>query len=101
MDQRKSRRFDLRLPVELTRAGIRHVSVPGETRNVSSGGVLFTNPDVPLEVGQPVEYYISLPTGKTIGAVRLRCVGKVVRYDKEIQSFAATLERYEFVRSVN
>jgi hypothetical protein len=99
MDQRKSRRFDLRLPVELTRAGMRHVSVPGETRNVSSGGVLFTNPDVPLEVGQPVEYYISLPTGRSIGGVRLRCVGKVVRHEKENHSFAATLERYEFVRS--
>lgn len=101
MDQRKSRRFDLKLPVELTRAGMRHVSVPGETRNVSSGGVLFTNPDVPLEIGQPVEYYISLPTSKAFDAVRIRCMGKVVRHDEEIQSFAATLERYEFVRSSN
>lgn len=101
MDQRKSRRFDLRLPVELTRAGMRNVSVPGETRNVSSGGILFSNPEVPLEIGQPVEYYISLPTGGAIGGVRLRCMGKVVRHDKEIQSFAATLERYEFVRTRN
>lgn len=101
MEQRRSRRFDLKLPVELTRAGMRHVSAPGETRNVSSGGVLFTNPDVPLEIGQPVEYYISLPTGKSIGGVRLRCVGKVVRHEKENQSFAATLERYEFVRPSN
>lgn len=101
MDQRKSRRFELRLPVELTRAGAHYVSVPGETRNVSSGGVLFTNPEVPLEIGLPVEYYISLPTGRNIGEVRLRCMGKVIRHDKEIDSFAATLERYEFVRSSN
>ncbi|HNY40399.1 MAG TPA: PilZ domain-containing protein [Bryobacteraceae bacterium] len=99
MEQRKARRFELRLPVELTRAGVQRVSVPGETRNVSSGGVLFTNSDVPLEIGQPVEYFISLPTGAQIGGVRLRCMGKVVRHDKEIHSFAATLERYEFVRS--
>jgi hypothetical protein len=85
--------------VELTRAGIRKVSIPGETRNVSSGGVLFTNPEVPLEIGQPVEYFISLPTGGHIGTVRLRCMGKVVRHDREVHSFAATLERYEFVRS--
>jgi len=100
-EQRRARRFDLRLPVELTRAGVRKVSSPGETRNVSSGGVLFSNPGVPLEVGQSVEYFISLPTGGQIGDVRLRCVGKVVRHDKEVHSFAATLERYEFVRSVN
>jgi hypothetical protein len=99
MEQRRSQRFELRLPVELTRAGVRKVSVPGETRNVSSGGVLFTNPEIPLEIGQPVEYFISLPTGQRIGDVRLRCMGKVVRHDKEIHSFAATLERYEFVRS--
>jgi hypothetical protein len=33
--------------------------------------------------------------------VRLRCVGKVVRLDKEMagnDSVAATLERFEFVR---
>lgn len=101
MEQRRARRFELRLPVELTRAGIRKVSIPGETRNVSSGGVLFTHPDVPLEIGQTVEYFIGLPTGSRIGEVRLRCVGKIVRHDRELQSFAATLERYEFVRSSN
>ena len=99
MEHRKSKRFDLKLPVELIRAGVRKVSVPGETRNVSSGGVLFSNPEIPLEVGQQVEYFISLPTGNRIGDVRLRCMGKVVRHDKEVHAFAATLERYEFVRA--
>jgi len=97
-EQRKSKRFELRLPVELVRAGSRRVSHFGETKNVSSGGILFTDPSEPIEVGQPIEYLISLPTGKNIGEVRLRCMGTVVRRDEEVQALAATLERYEFVR---
>ena len=98
-DQRKSKRFELKLPVELIRAGSRNVHQTGETRNVSSGGVLFTTESVPVEVGQSIEYLISLPTGGRIGEVRLRCMGKVVRKDEEQQELAATLERYEFVRA--
>lgn len=100
MDQRRSRRYDLKLPVELVRAGGMRVSVPGETCNVSSGGVLFSEPSVPMEVGQPVEYMIDLPTGSQFGAVRLRCMGTVVRHDEDRQFVAATLERYEFVRGI-
>lgn len=97
-EQRRSRRFELKLPLELVRAGSRSVSCLGETRNVSSGGVLFNDPAEPIELGQPIEYMISLPTGKTMGDVRIRCMGKVVRRDGENQGLAATLERYEFVR---
>jgi len=96
-EQRRSKRFELRLPVELTRAGSRRVSHRGETKNLSSGGVLFTS-DSSLEIGQAIEYLISLPTGSEIGGVRLRCMGKVIRRDDRDQATAATLERYEFVR---
>jgi hypothetical protein len=99
IEQRKSKRFELKLPVELTRAGARRVSQVGETKNVSSGGVLIAHPGVSVEIGQPVEYLISLPTGSRIGDVLLRCMGKVVRRDEEQQAIAATLERYEFVRN--
>lgn len=98
-DQRRSKRFELKLPVELIRAGARPVHQLGETVNVSSGGVLFTTEPIAVEVGQSIEYLIGLPTGTRIGEVRLRCMGKVVRKDDERQSFAATLERYEFVRA--
>jgi hypothetical protein len=49
-------------------------------------------------LGESIEYVITLP--RTPGArkeVRLRCVGKVLRGDSE-SAFAATLERYEFLR---
>lgn len=97
-EQRKNKRFDLRLPFEIVGAGqIGHVN--GETRNVSSAGVLFTS-STPLPVGEPIEYLITFP--KAPGArteVRLRCVGKVVREDADMSEFAATLERYEFLRA--
>lgn len=96
IEQRKNQRFELRLPFEIIRAGA-SPKPAGETRNVSSSGVLFTSA-APVEVGEAIEYYITFP--KPPGShseVRLRCVGKVLRNDPE-DSFAATLERYEFLR---
>ena len=96
IEQRKNQRFDLRLPLEIVRGEALSKTV-GETKNMSSSGVLFTV-GAPVEVGEPIEYLITFP--KVPGSkseVRLRCVGKVLRNDPE-ETFAATLERYEFVR---
>ncbi|HUA85111.1 MAG TPA: PilZ domain-containing protein [Bryobacteraceae bacterium] len=96
-EQRKHQRFDLRLPIELIHHGASHKPA-GETKNVSSSGVLFTSA-VPVEVGESIEYMITFP--KVPGAradVRLRCVGKVLRNEPET-TFAVTLERYEFLRT--
>ena len=100
-EQRRSKRFELKLPVEFTRIGPRRITHYGETKNVSSGGVLLTDAPEWVEVGQPVEFLISLPTGRSLGEVRLRCMGKVVRYDPLSRTMAATLERYEFVRTLS
>jgi len=104
-DQRKFRRFELKLPLEVVRTGSSRLSHPGETRNVSSGGVLFIVRSQ-LEIGQPIEYFITLLNA--FGAdVRLHCRGKVVRLEQPVAvpvngespiAVAATLERYEFVR---
>ena len=106
-DQRKTKRFELHLPLKLLRAGSREVNESVETKNLSSGGVLFTS-DQEVQVGDPIEYIITLPSkpGEK-EKVRLHCVGKVIRLDrvkgdansKQVRSVAATLERYEFVRS--
>lgn len=98
-EQRRTRRYDLALPLELVRAGSKRLCNTLETKNLSSGGVLFIEPSENLEIGEPVEYYISLPVPALAGPVRLRCVGKVVRRDHPRGAVAATLERYEFVRS--
>ena len=106
-EQRKSQRFDLRLPIELVRTGAAPLGKLTETRNLSSGGVLFSS-EAQLPVGEPIEYFITLPTGKEANTVRLHCVGTVIRLearpprttkDRERPfNVAATLERYEFVR---
>ncbi|HXP86230.1 MAG TPA: PilZ domain-containing protein [Bryobacteraceae bacterium] len=94
-EQRKNQRYDLRLPCEILRAA--QPTVTGETRNMSSSGVLFTSPG-PVSVGETIEYFVTFPKPPGSPAeVRLRCVGKVLRA-QERASFAATLERYEFIR---
>ena len=97
-DQRRTRRYELTLPLELVRAGSKRLGNTLETKNLSSGGVLFLEPFEEIEVGQPVEYYISLPIPEWLGRVRLRCMGKIVRRDEHRGAMAATMERYEFVR---
>jgi len=104
---RKSQRFDLRLPLEVIRSGEDFQGRISETRNLSSGGVLFTS-ESQLPVGEPIEYLITLPTGKESHAVKLHCIGTVIRLESRPArtprdknrpfNVAATLERYEFVR---
>lgn len=76
----------------------------GETRNISSSGVLVCSETV-LEPGETVEYYITLPSPAKNERLRLHCVGKVVRALEPAeteaechQSVAMTMERYEFTR---
>ena len=97
LEQRKNQRFELRLPFEIVRPGAHPKSI-GETKNMSSTGVLFKSEGT-VEVGKPIEYLITFPKPPGSRAeVRLRCVGKVLRGDHEA-TFAATLERYEFIRA--
>jgi len=96
IEQRKHQRFDLKLPFQILRSEVGSGTL-GETKNVSSSGVLFQSTS-PLPVGESIEYFITLP--KTSGSkldVRLRCVGRIVR-EMDDASFAATLDRYEFLR---
>ncbi len=86
------------LPLELIRKGSQALSQHGETRNLSSVGVLFAA-EATLRIGEAVEYMITLPSTQEHREtnVRLHCLGKVVRFSQET-GVAATLERYEFVR---
>jgi hypothetical protein len=92
IEQRKNQRFDLRLPFEI----LRDDAVAGETKNVSSAGVLFST-ETPVRIGEAIEYMITFPkTPKARMPVRLHCVGKVLREDRS--AYAVSLERYEFIR---
>lgn len=93
----------MKVPVTLLRNGLRSVSGCGETRNLSSGGVLFAS-DTKINIGEPVEYIIEMDQ---TGGASLHCLGKVMRLETSIPGWqdptkpfemAVTLERYEFVR---
>lgn len=105
MEQRRTKRFQLHLPLSITRSGAERVAMAGQTRNISSSGVLFTAARGP-ELGGPIEYIITLNVNAP-QVVNLRCIGKVVRAERvdpgaaeaiPAYQVAATLERYEFVR---
>jgi hypothetical protein len=105
MEQRRTRRFQLELPLSITRTGAERVTLAGFTKNISSTGVLFTVEREP-DLGGPIEYVIAL-NHEGPQAVSLRCMGKVLRADRVRTNaemdpanyqVAATLERYEFVR---
>ncbi len=103
MEQRRSKRFEVKLPVTLIRNGVKSLTGNGETRNMSSGGVLFAT-DAKVDIGESIEYVIGLAPA---GTVHLRCLGKVMRLEDRVPGWqdktkpfevAATLERYEFIR---
>jgi hypothetical protein len=105
MEQRRTRRFTLQLPLSVIRSGADHVTLPGLTNNISSSGVLFTTEHEP-DLRGSIEYIITL-NHEGAQSVSLRCIGKILRSDRvpsgsdlQLQAFqiAATLERYEFVR---
>lgn len=103
MEQRRTPRFDLHLPLRVMRTGAGHAGQDAQTRNISSGGVLFSSEaDVPL--GGAIEYIVTLADLHGMH-VDLRCFGKVVRMEKAAAQpqpseflIAATLDRYQFVR---
>src|SRR5437764_6431787 len=104
MEQRRTRRFQMELPLSITRTGAKHVALPGFTKNISSTGVLFTSGARP-DLGGSIEYIITLNL-QGPQRVNLRCMGKVLRAEdlqttgdeRRFFTVAATLERYEFVR---
>lgn len=106
MEQRRTRRFQLELPLSITRTGTDRVTLAGRTKNISSSGVLFTAGTEP-DLGGPIEYVITL-SHEGLQTVNIRCVGKVLRSEsmqpasdagRRTFQIAATLERYEFIRA--
>ena len=102
LEQRRTRRFTLQLPLFIRQGGGEHIPFAGVTKNISSSGVLFTSETEP-DLGSPIEYIVTL-NAEGPQPVSLRCVGKVLRAEllagdkAPAYQVAATLERYEFVR---
>lgn len=96
-DFKKTHRFNISLPVQLTRAGERQVSQALTTQNVSAKSVLMSSPTCLVEIGQEVEYIVTLPSRVAGAAVRLWCHGRVIHSDPLRNALSVSIERHEFV----
>ena len=104
MEQRRTQRYKLQLPLQIVHLGGQPVNRVEQTRNISSGGVCFTSPQ-DVEVGNRIEYLITLSGSNP--PVRIRCLGKVLRSlqpdepagNEARYEVAVTMERYQFVRA--
>lgn len=96
-DSNQVHRFNISLPVQLTKAGARSVSQALKTHHVSSSDVLMSCPTCPIEIGQEVEYFVTLPTNPNGAQVHLRCLGHVIHQDPAHDAVAVSIERHEFV----
>jgi hypothetical protein len=105
MNQRNAARFQLTLPLLITRIGAEPVLLRGQTINVSSCAVHVTvfTAEPALEPDSRIHFVMSLP-GDGPEAVNLHCMGRVLHlepssHDGGGYDIQTTLERYEFTRS--
>jgi hypothetical protein len=101
LEQRRTQRYRLQLPLQIVQLGDQKVNRIERTRDISSGGVCFWSP-TDVEVGGRIEYLITLSGSNP--PVRIRCLGKVLRSMQPASSgpqfeVAVTMERYQFVRA--
>jgi hypothetical protein len=97
VEQRKAHRFDLRLPLAITRTGRERMNIVCETVNISSCGVLFRSRQTLAP--SRIEYVVTL-IARDDSVVKIHCFGDVVRIERRGDGFqiAATLQRHQFVR---
>jgi hypothetical protein len=89
----------MQLPLHIVQVGAQKVNRTEQTRDISSGGVCFLSNEA-VEVGGRIEYLITLSGSNP--PVRIRCLGKVLRSQKQSASLppyevAVTMERYQFM----
>jgi PilZ domain len=100
-EKRATRRFSLRLPVELNSTGTTGSPQIAHTRDVSARGICFYL-DTPVATGSAIEFTLTLPPEITLTeSIRVRCKGKVVRVDEHLGDtkvpVAAVIDEYEFL----
>jgi len=105
IEKRRSKRFSINLPVQISVVSGKRVARVTKTSNISSGGVCFPSAKE-VKVGGKIEFSITLADGAL--PVQIRCFGKVLRIepsparDPEMPfQVTATIERYKFLREPN
>ena len=99
MEQRRTQRYKLQLPLHILQLGDMRINRTEKTRDISSGGVCFLS-RTDFGIGDRIEYVITLSGSNP--PVRIRCLGKVLRSQRPADDsnfeIAVTMERYQFVR---
>ena len=104
LEQRGTRRFALTLPVAVRFQDAPVTEMPAHTKDVSARGVYFFL-DAPVQPGAKMEFTMTLPPEITLTEqIRVRCVGKVVRIETQVNGkhgIAVAIEQYEFLGNSN
>jgi hypothetical protein len=99
-EQRKTRRFNMTLPLTVKLPAGEVDLQAAQTKDVSARGVFFYL-DSEVSEGSPIEFILTLPPEVTLTeSIRVRCTGKVVRVDQgkgEQVGIAAAIDQYDFM----
>ena len=99
-EKRSTRRFPLRLPVNV-RYGETAEEHTGQTKDVSARGICFFV-ESGIQAGSPIDFTLTLPPEITLSeSIRVHCKGRVVRVEGGVptgkMAVAAVIEEYEFL----
>ncbi len=99
-ERRASRRFTMALPLTVLSARSGGAAEKrGQTRDVSFRGLYFFI-DAEFEVGNEIEFILTLPREITLASdVNIHCSGQVLRVEPHNgeRGVAARIDRYEFM----
>lgn len=99
LDQRRSRRYDLNLPVDIRSE---FDTVPASSRDISTTGIYLKIPRN-FQLSSQLEFDVQLPPALANGKEgRVRCSAKIVRVDRTDESptvgVAAEIISYKFLQ---
>ena len=103
VERRRTQRFELELPIHVSRISEEDVDMDGQTRDLSSMGACFETSDSRIVPGSPIEFVVTLREGILLDkTIQLHCRGRVTRLEpveaENRIAVATTIERYQFVR---
>ena len=106
-DQRRFRRYDIKLPCRVKpRASRKSATLPElevETLDVSSGGLFFLA-SAEWSIGTAIEFELELPAHGVRRPVRIRCRGTITRVVPQEEGrigIGATIDHYKFCQSTD
>jgi hypothetical protein len=99
-ERRGTRRFALRLPVDVRLAG-NEQEIHSQTKDVSARGVYFFV-DGAIEEGARIDFTLTLPPEITLtDSIHVKCRGRAIRVEPEAQGgktgVAAVIDEYQFL----